>query len=231
MIEGTKSFIKSAFPFSAQIYRRLRVSWWSLELLPVRLTDIFTDIYLNNFWADPESVSGRGSTIARTEVIRHTLPTLLESVGARSLLDAACGDFNWMRHVDLSGIEYVGADIVPELVSQNRRTYEAQGRTFVLLDITNDPLPEVDVILCRDCLIHLSSRCVRAAIANFKRSKSKFLLATTHVSVTKNTDIRSGDRRPVNLELPPFNFPPPLRLITEDEEMGKHLGLWNLAAL
>jgi hypothetical protein len=226
MIERAKSFIKSVFPFSVVVYRRARIvcDFRSLQ-------NTFTDIYLSNFWADAESVSGRGSTMARTEVIRASLPVLLESVGAKTLLDAPCGDFNWMRHVDLKGIEYTGADVVGELIARNRRLYEASRRNFVVLDITRDPLPAVDVILCRDCLIHLSSGHVRAAIANFKRSNSKFLLATTHVTVRENTDIQSGDRRNLNLDLPPFNFPPPLRSLTEDAELGKHLGLWSLAMI
>jgi hypothetical protein len=224
MVERMKSFIKSAFPFSVVVYRRFRIA---CDFRSLR--NIFTDIYRSNFWADAESVSGRGSTIARTEVIRASLPVLLESVGAKTLLDAPCGDFNWMRYVDLNGIEYIGADVVLDLIERNRRLYEVKGRSFVVLDITSDPLPPVDVILCRDSLIHLSSRHVRAAIANFKKSNARFLLATTHVTVRENTDIQSGDRRPINLELPPFNFPQPLQAIAEDVELGKHLGLWSLA--
>jgi hypothetical protein len=231
IIERTKCFIKSVFPSSVLLYRGLREFWWRLDLWSRSLEDTFTGIYQKNFWADPESVSGRGSTLGHTEVIRRTLRTLLESIEAKSLLDAPCGDFNWMRYVDLGEIEYLGADVVPELIAHNRRAYETHGRSFVVLDITSDQLPQVDIILCRDCLIHFSSKHIHAAIANFKRSNSRYLLATTHAGVSENREIRSGDRRSVNLELPPFNFPPPLQLITEDEELGKHLGLWPLASL
>jgi hypothetical protein len=79
--------------------------------------------------------------------------------------------------------------------------------------------------------MHLSSKHVHAAIANFKRSNSRYLLATSHAGVSENREIRSGDRRSVNLQLPPFNFPPPIELITEDAELGKQLGLWSLATL
>ena len=54
------------------------------------------------------------------------------------------------------------------------------------------------------------------------------LLATTHTSVRLNTDIKTGEWRSVNLQLPPFDFPPPAQLIVEDEELGKCLGLWSL---
>ncbi len=228
MSQSVKSFIKTEFPFSVSIYRRIKKLWQVLTIRSPGMKKIFTDIYLNNSWADHESVSGRGSTVAHTSVIAKALPTLLEGVGAKSLLDAACGDFNWMRHVDLPGIEYLGVDVVRELIARNRQVHGGRGRDFVVLDITRDKPPKADVILCRDCFIHLSFKHTRAAIANFKRSGSTFLLATTHTTVSKNTDIESGEWRSVNLQLPPYNFPEPVRLIIEDAELGKGLGMWRL---
>ncbi|HEX5706416.1 MAG TPA: hypothetical protein VFX96_03930, partial [Pyrinomonadaceae bacterium] len=98
--------------------------------------DIFSGIYAENFWGEAESVSGRGSTLARTEVVRRELPSLLAEVGAKSLLDAPCGDFNWMREVELAGIVYTGADVVAELVARNRQLYESERRRFIVADIT-----------------------------------------------------------------------------------------------
>ena len=104
---------------------------------------VFSRIYEKNLWADAESRSGRGSTLARTAVIRDALPALLGELGARSMLDAACGDFNWMSRIDLGGVSYVGVDVVPRLIERNRRLYGGEGREFVLADITRDPLPEI----------------------------------------------------------------------------------------
>ena len=192
---------------------------------------VFSRIYEKNLWRDPESRSGRGSTLARTAVIRDALPALLDRLGARSLLDAACGDFNWMARVDLGGVRYVGVDVVPDLIARNRRLYGGGVREFLLADITRDPLPQADAILCRDCLIHHSLADARAAVSNFKRSNSRYLLATTHTTVTRNIDVQTGSWRSLNLRLPPFNFPPPSRLITEDDESGKCLGVWELESL
>src|SRR5215510_10574863 len=114
------------------------------------LATIFSEIYRTNAWRDPESVSGRGSTLARTNVITSHLPLLLQELNADSLIDAACGDFNWMRHVDLDSIKYIGVDIVPALIVRNRQLYQTDQRTFALQDITKDLLPGADVVLCRD---------------------------------------------------------------------------------
>lgn len=224
-----KSIIKSSFPAGVRGYRRLRQAHRSLWFRARGMEKVFSDIYRNNSWADPESVSGRGSTLARTIIVRKELPALLNELGANSILDAPCGDFNWMQHVDLGAIEYLGADVVPELIAQNRLRFA--GREFVVLDITKDELPGADVILCRDCFIHLSFRHTRAVIENFKQSGSTYLLATTHTSVSENTDTESGGGHYINLQLAPFGFPAPLRLIEEDVEFGKCLGLWCLADL
>jgi len=210
---GVKSFMKS------RLSRALRRT--SLET-------VFSEIHRTNAWRDPESVSGRGSTLARTTVITSQLPVLLQELNADSLIDAACGDFNWMRYVDLGSIKYTGIDIVPALIDRNRQLYQ---RTFVVLDITKDRMPDADVILCRDCLIHLSFKSIKAAISNFKKTSATHLLCTTHSTVTENTDCPDGSWRNINLLLPPFNFPQPVKLFVEDAELGKCLGAWRLADL
>jgi hypothetical protein len=226
-----KSAIKSVFPPSVWIHQRVRSVQRVLNLGTPSIEQIFSNIYRNNSWADPESVSGHGSTLGRTAVIREALPAMLKDVEAKSLLDAACGDFNWMQHVDLANIQYLGVDVVPELIANNQRAYGNTRRNFLVIDLTKNDVPRADVILCRDCFIHLSFKHARAMIANFKRSGSKYLIATTHVHVSKNTDIESGGWRSVNIQLSPYNFPSPLQLIVEAPELGKALGMWPLQEL
>jgi len=203
----------------------------SRALRRTSLATVFSEIHRTNAWRDPESVSGRGSTLARTKVITSQLPVLLQELNADSLIDAACGDFNWMRYVDLGSIKYTGVDIVPALVVRNRQLYQTDQRTFAVQDITKDRLPNADVILCRDCLIHLSFKSIKAAISNFKKTSATHLLCTTHSTVTENTDCADGSWRNINLRLPPFNFPQPVKLLIEDGELSKCLGVWRLADL
>lgn len=221
-----KSFLKSRFPRAAAAYRGAHEAWRRPSM-----RKSFSEIYHKNLWQDPESVSGRGSTLARTRVIMSQLPPLLQELGAGRLLDAACGDFNWMRYTELGAVEYIGVDVVPDLIARNRRLYGREGRTFLALDITKDRLPRADVILCRDCLIHLSFRSIAAAVANFKKSGAEYLLCTTHTSIRENVACPDGGWRNVNLLLPPLNFPPPSRTIVEDAELGKCLGVWRLKDL
>lgn len=197
----------------------------------------FAPFYEENRWGDSESASGPGSNLARTAKLRSELPTLLQEIGARTLVDAPCGDFNWMKDTELGIEKYTGVDVIPDLIARNQNLYGNDRTQFLLLDLTRDKLPRVDVILCRDCLIHFSYRHIAAAIKNFKRSGSTYLLTNSYPGWQKNTNIRTGDFRHINLTLPPFNFPPPLKQINEkqpEEEaqfFGKILGLWKLADL
>jgi hypothetical protein len=103
------------------------------------------------------------------------------------------------------------------------------------LNLCADPLPEADLIFTRDCLVHLSFADIAKAVANVKASGATWWLTTTFPGCTQNRDIFTGDWRKVNLQLPPFNFPPPERLISEQctqpHGEDKSLGLWRVADL
>jgi len=228
VVQRTKDLIKTAFPSAVRARQRIAELQHALKVRRSSAQEIFSEIYSSNLWEDPESVSGRGSTLARTHVVRSSLRSLLDRLNARSLFDAPCGDFNWMRYVELGDIEYTGADIVPALIDHNDRLYSTHQRRFVVTDITRDEPPPVDVILCRDCFIHLSFAHIRAALHNFKRSGSRFLLASTYSCVSTNRDTHTGWWRWVNLQLDPFNLPSPLELMIEDAALGKCLGLWRI---
>jgi SAM-dependent methyltransferase len=117
---------------------------------------IFRQVYRDNAWGDPESISGPGSGLIRTEAFRDQISQLLSELGARSLLDAGCGDFNWMKELELPVEQYFGMDVVPELITRNWQEYNDGKKSFQHGNIARDELPRVDVILCRDCLVHFS---------------------------------------------------------------------------
>ena len=190
----------------------------------------FTHIYDVNAWKDDESRSGAGSNLRTTRALRAALPGLMADLGASSLLDAPCGDYFWFQHVERNPpFDYVGGDIVQKLIESNKASYSSDDTTFVHLDITQDELPDADLWMCRDCLIHLSFEMTEQALRNFVDSNIDYLLATTHCEVTENIDIPTGHCRMINLELPPYNLPPPLRYVPDDDvaNTGKCLGLWR----
>ncbi len=204
---------------------------------------IFTKIYATNYWGhwnDP-TVSGSGSTVQVTQELRKYLEAVFTKYGIKKILDAPCGDFNWMRLVDLSDRVYFGYDIVKDLIAKNNCHYRSSNKLFIHGDVRNCFLPKVDVIICRDLFIHFPSKDIKETIKNFKKSGSTYLLTTTFTrNKNVNGEIAMGGWRLVNLFLPPFNFPKPLELINEHStevspQYGAHndkcIALWRLADL
>jgi len=184
--------------------------------------ELFAAIMQRNEWSSTESISGTGSTLEQTAHLRGVLPALLERLEIRTLLDLPCGDFNWISHVKLPVETYIGGDIVEHVVQSNRERFGRDAnprRTFVRLDMTADPLPAVDLVLCRDCLVHFSYEDIWRAMRQLRNSGAIYLLTT------------------LNVMLPPFSLPAPIEIINErcTEADGKYadksLGLWRIRDL
>jgi len=199
------------------------------------MKDIFQHINDINLWSSPESMSGNGSTAKQTTALKLNLQTLLQRLKIKTLLDAPCGDFGWLGEVELNVQQYIGVDIIESMINNHMQSYKHDSRfKFILSDLTQDVLPTADLILCRDCLVHFSNEAIFQALRNFKKTKCRYLLTTTFIDCKENIDIITGDWRPINLEIAPFNFPKPITKIIEGCTEGnglysdKSLGLWEI---
>jgi hypothetical protein len=207
-----------------QLYSRLR---------SLNRRRIFRVAFQNNLWDGEQSASGLGSSLEATEPLRSELPGVLARPYIKSLLDIPCGEVHWISNMTRGTYRYIGADIVQEVIEKNRKTHSDLGE-FVCLDLLTDPLPKADVILCRDCLVHLSLRDGVRAIRNMQKSGAAFLLLTTFPGVTKNTDTVAPYWRPLNMQIEPFNLTTPLELIKDyapgtKNAPGQFLGMWAVA--
>jgi len=212
----------------------IKIKFQTLSFIWKPATSVFLDIYYTNRWGNRESISGPGSDINQTLKLVDKIPNLIKEINVKTLVDAPCGDFNWMKRTSLVLDRYIGIDIVPDLINQNEQKWGNEIRQFLCSNIIEDDLPQVDLILCRDCLVHFSFNNIISTIRNFKRSNSVYLLTTTYPELLKkNRNIITGSWRPIDLELPPFNFPKPITIINEECTFGgdfpeKSLGLWKL---
>ncbi len=190
----------------------------------------FEYIYKKRLWTSKESISGSGSTLNFTKNIRHHLPKIFTQFNISSVLDAPCGDFNWMQHVlkECDSICYIGGDIVDTLVQENNKKYATNNISFITLDITKNLLPDVDLIIVRDCLFHLSYTDISLFLENLSKSNIEYILTTGHTEVD-NIDITTGSYRDINLFAKPFNFDK--RFLYEIEEEGRKLYLFKCSQL
>jgi hypothetical protein len=220
--------------------RRLSTAAFSKRASPrdVAHLDIkskFAKVYEDNVFGGAESRSGEGSNLLQTKVIREEIPKLLTHLKIDTFLDAPCGDWNWMRATKLGTTKYVGVDIVAPLIKKNTEQFASDSVRFLCADLANDELPRADLILSRDCLVHLSFEDAFRVLRNFQRSGAKYLLTTTFSDRKSNDDLAARFWRPLNKQISPFNFPPPLKMINEQCTEGgggygdKSLGLWQLS--
>lgn len=194
--------------------------------------DRFSAIYATGVWQNgmtDQPLSGRGSSLEATAPLRNNLQITLDGLGARTLLDIGCGDLTWINELQLRQ-DYIGIDIVPEVIEQNRA--KAPTSEFHCLDATVDNLPAADTVLCREVLFHLSFSDGRKLIENISSKPRKWLICTTDSETLVNADIESGDFRVLNLRKAPYRFGEPAAIIADNGLVeGRVLGVWDISGL
>jgi hypothetical protein len=236
---GTIATISRVFRYIKwRIDRKALTKRTNQILRKIDIKDRFTEIYETNFWGSQESGSGLGSTLEATSKLRAELPVLFASFSVRSIFDAPCGDFNWMRLVlEKTGIDYIGGDIVEPLIQRLSASNKDPRIRFLRMDITNDRFPRADLWLCRDSLFHLSVSDSFRALWRFLDSNTPYVLTTTCVNDNSfvNADIESGDFRKLDLFSAPYHFPKDvLYRIREDYAstvIPREMCLWSRAQI
>lgn len=199
------------------------------EVQTQNLCRVFEKIYQANTWQSLETRSGMSSTLIATANMRGALAKKMEELQVRTLVDAGCGDVNWMApvssHLDL----YFGIDIVHALIAHNLRLAgQRPGHFFAVSNIAVAPLPSVDAILCRQVLEYLPLESAHMVLANVAASGSRWFIASTEPGAS-NRETSAGDHRALDLCRPPFNLPPPNTQIP-DGERGV-LAVWAIYQL
>tara|TARA_B100002019_G_scaffold164872_1_gene142396 strand:- start:6392 stop:7150 length:759 start_codon:yes stop_codon:yes gene_type:complete len=204
--EGVIKVITSALKYPFQFNKRKSYS----DMLKKKdIVDRFNVIYEDNLWSSFESGSGEGSEILFTEPLRNWLVNNLPKLEVKNIIDASCGDYNWMRLViPKLEVNYLGLDIVKKVIEKNNKLYSSDSVKFNVANICEDKIPPSDLIIIRDCLFHLSYSDIEKLLNNLKRTKYRYLLTTTHLNDSNfsNKDIVTGDFRLIDLFSKPLNF-------------------------
>ena len=112
-----------------------------------------------------------------------------------------------------------------------------------IADITSDPLPSADLMMVRDCLVHLQFDMRWAFFENFVASGITYLLITSWIRPDNRWVYKNGGEKSFNMMATPFGFPAPERFILETadvlpegeaenpETMHRGMGLWHRDAI
>lgn len=222
--------------FDSTAYRKFIEENYSLQKQLSRLAGLIRPLENQG----PESHCGGGSYLANTSEIRGFLDSVLKRYNIGKMIDVPCGDWNWMRQVDLTGVEYIGYDNDEGFIDDNRRLYP--DHQFVAADALNVDWPRADLILCRDFTIHLPDDDIVKLLESFRKSGAKYLLTTSYDYLNENKDFtdqqkkhaygrHSRPSRLVNLEIDPYRLGPPIESVRENSSVAcqnRIVGLWRL---
>jgi hypothetical protein len=144
---------------------------------------LFTQTYTENKWTSTESRSGIGSHLEYTESIRKLIVELIDG-GVKYIWDCSCGDWNWMKEIRESLPNYVGNDIVDELIELNTKKFGSDTIKFQCGDMLEElkklESASVDLLLCRHTLEHLSTDYVTNVIKEIRRVSKKALITSNN---------------------------------------------------
>ena len=195
------------------------------QLLPLNQDKIkkkiFTSIYKSNHWSHDHkfllpkfvSVSGPGSNINTEQFFSlvKNFSKIINDYNIKSLLDMPCGDFLWIHKIIKErNIDYLGIDIVEELIEKNKIKYKNKNFNFENHNIINfSTNKEFDLILIRDLFIHIKNFDISKIIQNVKRMNFRYVALNSYDNKI-NKDVIVGQHRKINLLIEPFNLKPPI---------------------
>ena len=147
--------------------------------------EIFSGIYQHKVWG---ALSGGG---AEPAVAGPFANLVRQHSHSRRVLDIGCGD-GWAA--SQYGVEqYTGIDVVPAMV-EYCRNHHAWGK-FLCLNALTDPLPDADVVLCKEVTQHLPYADILKLVEKLRR----YPMALHCSAIGGRGDIEVGAFRGVRL--------------------------------
>lgn len=164
------------------------------------LNSYFDTIYKTGAWVNG---SGDGSDENLCAGYVAFLQDFFKRHNIKSIVDCGCGDWQFSKNIDFSGIDYKGFDVANFVIERNNATYKKDNVNFSLYNGDFSLLPSADLLLCKDVLQHLPNAKIQEFIDNLH--KFKFALITNDIGKSVNVDIVMGCRS-IDLRQEPFNL-------------------------
>jgi hypothetical protein len=165
----------------------------------------FEKIYADDKWTYG---SGPGSLESINKPYIEFLESFIQNNKVDKIIDIGCGDFQFMRRVDMGQASYLGFDVATSIVKVNQTKFGNDRLKFCEMPDDFSQIPDCDIFILKDIMIHLDNKYCQKLI-NCIKSKSKYAIFVnncTNIIEDYNKDINSGDFRPVDVSLAPFNL-------------------------
>jgi SAM-dependent methyltransferase len=165
--------------------------------------DNFNTIYKYNLW-----LFGSGSGSLRINNKKYTtfLTTFLKDHNISNVCDIGCGDWQLSKHIDWTGIHYLGIDVVKDVIKKNL-IYTESNIKFICKNILDYTIPNCELYIVKDIFQHLSNTNIEIIINKLLKNKYRYILIINDVSyLNLNYNIENGLYRPIDLNKKPFNY-------------------------
>jgi SAM-dependent methyltransferase len=180
---------------------------------------IFEEIYQTDAWSNG---SGPGSDPENAAQYLDFLRTLLNEHRIKRVLDVGCGDWRLYAGFDWNGVNYLGIDIVPNLIARNKH-HSTSTISFQCASVFEIEISGFDLVILKDVLQHLPhSENLRV----IERCRAvPWMLITNDFTSEGNLDCIAGGYRALNLESYPYHYTPEKTLLFQSKPF------WKCAAL
>ena len=175
----------------------------------------FTNIYEHRFWGDNGVVGYNGSSGSGSNVDQNkdtyvpVVQNFINENGVKTVVDLGCGDFKCgpLIYEDLD-VLYTGYDAYRKLVDYNSLNHSAPKYTFKHLDFcyNKESIESADLCVLKDVIQHWPLANIYEFLDYLVESK-KFkyiLLCNCCAQTTDDTDIRTGQWRPLSCHFLPL---------------------------
>lgn len=162
----------------------------------------FEQIYAKNEW---QYGSGEGSLIRYVQSYIEFLQEFLKQYSIRSVLDFGCGDWQFSQFIDWTGVDYLGLDLVNNVIQSNQKLYGSDNISFGLVDSLDSPLPSADLIIIKDVMQHWSNESIRYFLPQLVNYQYCLIVNCIEpFGMSDNRDIADGEFRYLDLRVWPF---------------------------
>lgn len=207
IIQALMKELLRSFYHRAIVIPRIRRTYRHLST-----ADAFRRIYATKAWGNSSDFdSGYGSVGPVADKYCAFVARIVSEYNIKSVADLGCGDFQIGQRIAAMGDDYIGVDIVPELIDRNRQKFP--NVRFECLNLVTDPLPAADLCLVRQVFQHLSNDEIAASLENIERTYRRALIAehvpkryrVANMDKPHGPDIRAYYGSGVFVDCPPFS--------------------------
>lgn len=179
--------------------------------------DTFRQIYQKRVWGSngQQFYSGPGSHGPASDMYCDAITEFIREQEIQRVVDLGCGDFSVGRRiVEGTDADYIGVDVVSELIAHHSKTFVDPRVSFLCANIITDDLPVADLCLIRQVLQHLTNDEIAEVLKRLAHFP-KVIIAedipsqpiSFNLDMTHGPDARADFGSGVYIDRPPFSFP------------------------